>query len=124
MEVGPAPLPGGSPRSVRPATDDGATIAGSGDQLAIRRHAVEISRNARNLDGEARSVVSNDDATTPDGGRRPARVNGYGEEVETPEALPGALERAMKAVDVDKRQAVLNVHTSYDDAAALADAKR
>ena len=49
---------------------------------------------------------------------------GYGEEVGEADALPGALERALKAVDVEKRQAVLNVHTAYDDAAALADAKR
>ena len=49
---------------------------------------------------------------------------GYGEEVGEARALPGALERALKAVDVEKRQAVLNVHTSYDDGAALADARR
>ena len=49
---------------------------------------------------------------------------GYGEEVGEARALPGALERAIKAVDVEKRQAVLNVHTSYDDGAALADARR
>ena len=30
----------------------------------------------------------------------------------------------MKAVQVDKRQAVLNVHTAYDDTQALADANR
>jgi acetolactate synthase-1/2/3 large subunit len=34
---------------------------------------------------------------------------GYGERVESPEALPGALERAIKAVTVERRQAVLNV---------------
>ena len=49
---------------------------------------------------------------------------GYGEEVNDPQSLPGALERALKAVEVEKRQAVLNVHTSYDDSAALADARR
>jgi acetolactate synthase-1/2/3 large subunit len=49
---------------------------------------------------------------------------GYGERVDNAEDLPGALERALKAVDVEKRQAVLNVQTSYDDAQALADAKR
>jgi acetolactate synthase-1/2/3 large subunit len=49
---------------------------------------------------------------------------GYGEEVRTPDQLPKALERGLKAVTVEKRQAVLNVHTSYDDAAALADARR
>ncbi|MEE8332477.1 MAG: hypothetical protein V3R85_01410, partial [Alphaproteobacteria bacterium] len=49
---------------------------------------------------------------------------GYGEKVENAEDLPGALERALKAVDVEKRQAVLNVMTAYDDAQALADAKR
>ncbi len=50
--------------------------------------------------------------------------DGYGEEVTEPTDLPAALERALKAVDVDKRQAVLNVHTTYDDAAAIADARR
>jgi acetolactate synthase-1/2/3 large subunit len=50
--------------------------------------------------------------------------DGYGEEVKSPQDLPGALERAIKAVEVDKRQAVLNVHTHYSDDAALADAKR
>lgn len=49
---------------------------------------------------------------------------GYGERVDNAEDLPGALERALKAVDVEKRQAVLNVQTSYDDAQALADARR
>ena len=34
---------------------------------------------------------------------------GYGERVETPEALPGALERALHAVRVEKRQALLNL---------------
>jgi acetolactate synthase-1/2/3 large subunit len=34
---------------------------------------------------------------------------GYGERVEDPKQLPGALERAMKAVKVEKRQALLNV---------------
>jgi acetolactate synthase-1/2/3 large subunit len=50
--------------------------------------------------------------------------DGHGEEVKSPQDLPGALERAIKAVEVDKRQAVLNVHTHYSDDAALADAKR
>ena len=49
---------------------------------------------------------------------------GFGEQVKEPGELPGALERALKAVDVEKRQAVLNVHTHYSDDAALADAKR
>ena len=49
---------------------------------------------------------------------------GYGERVDNAEDLPGALERALNAVDVEKRQAVLNVQTSYDDAQALADARR
>ena len=49
---------------------------------------------------------------------------GYGEEVKDPADLPKALERGLKAVDVEKRQAVLNVHTTYDDAAAIADARR
>ena len=34
---------------------------------------------------------------------------GYGEYVDDPKKLPGALERAMKAVTVEKRQALLNV---------------
>lgn len=50
--------------------------------------------------------------------------DGYGEEVTDPNDLPAALERGMKSVDVDKRQAVINVHTTYDDAAAKADAVR
>jgi acetolactate synthase-1/2/3 large subunit len=49
---------------------------------------------------------------------------GYGERVDNAEDLPGAIERALKAVDVEKRQAVLNVQTIYDDAQALADARR
>ena len=49
---------------------------------------------------------------------------GYGEEVRDPTDLPAAIERGLKAVDVDKRQAVINVHTVYDDAAAIADARR
>ena len=50
--------------------------------------------------------------------------DGYGEEVKQPEDLPAALERGLRAVDVDKRTAVINVHTTYDDAAAKADAVR
>ncbi len=50
--------------------------------------------------------------------------DGYGEEVRRAADLPAALERALKAVEVERRQAVLNVHTSYDDGAALADARR
>jgi acetolactate synthase I/II/III large subunit len=50
--------------------------------------------------------------------------DGYGEEVKDPGDLQAALERGLKAVEVDKRQAVINVHTTYDDAAAIADAKR
>lgn len=50
--------------------------------------------------------------------------DGYGEEVKDPSDLPAALERGLKAVEVDKRQAVINVHTTYDDAAAIADARR
>jgi acetolactate synthase-1/2/3 large subunit len=49
---------------------------------------------------------------------------GYGERVDNAEDLPAALERAMKAVEVEKRQAVLNIQTAYDDAQALADARR
>jgi acetolactate synthase-1/2/3 large subunit len=49
---------------------------------------------------------------------------GYGERVDNAEDLPGALDRALRAVDVEKRQAVLNVQTIYDDAQALADARR
>jgi acetolactate synthase-1/2/3 large subunit len=49
---------------------------------------------------------------------------GYGAEVSTPADLPVALERALKAVEVEKRQAVLNVHAMYDDSAALSDARR
>jgi len=48
---------------------------------------------------------------------------GYGERVDNAEDLPGALDRALDAV-ADKRQAVLNVQTIYDDAQALADARR
>ena len=51
-------------------------------------------------------------------------VGGYGEKVEAPEDLPGALERAMKAVEVEKRQAVLNISTAYTDQTALAQARR
>jgi acetolactate synthase-1/2/3 large subunit len=38
-----------------------------------------------------------------------AAAGGYGERVEDPAALPGALERALHAVAVEKRQALLNV---------------
>ena len=38
-----------------------------------------------------------------------AVYGGYGERVETAEALPGALERALHAVAVEKRQALLNI---------------
>lgn len=49
---------------------------------------------------------------------------GYGERVDNAEDLPAALDRALHAIDVEKRQAVLNVQTIYDDAQALADARR
>jgi acetolactate synthase-1/2/3 large subunit len=38
-----------------------------------------------------------------------AAAGGYGERVEDPAALPGALDRAVRAVTVEKRQALLNV---------------
>ncbi|HEY4473196.1 MAG TPA: thiamine pyrophosphate-dependent enzyme, partial [Stellaceae bacterium] len=38
-----------------------------------------------------------------------AAAGGYGERVDDPAALPGAFERALRAVNVDKRQALLNV---------------
>jgi thiamine pyrophosphate-dependent acetolactate synthase large subunit-like protein len=38
-----------------------------------------------------------------------AAAGGYGERVEDPAALPAALERAIRAVTVEKRQALLNV---------------
>ena len=50
--------------------------------------------------------------------------DGYGEEVKDPADLTAALERGLKSVEIDKRQAVINVHTTYDDAAAIADARR
>jgi acetolactate synthase-1/2/3 large subunit len=49
---------------------------------------------------------------------------GNGENVAAAEDLPGAIERALKAVEVEKRQAVLNIQTAYDDSEALADARR
>ncbi len=36
-------------------------------------------------------------------------ADGYGEAVQDPAQLPKAIERAMKAIEVDKRQALLNV---------------
>lgn len=50
--------------------------------------------------------------------------DGYGEAVSDPNDLQAALERGIKAVEVDKRPAVINVHTTYDDEAAKADAVR
>jgi acetolactate synthase-1/2/3 large subunit len=38
-----------------------------------------------------------------------AAASGYGERVEDPAALPAALERAVRAVTVEKRQALLNI---------------
>jgi acetolactate synthase-1/2/3 large subunit len=38
-----------------------------------------------------------------------AAAGGYGERVEDPAALPGAFERALHAVNIEKRQALLNV---------------
>ena len=60
----------------------------------------------------------------PDYHRVVEASGGYGAEVREAAALPAALERALEAVEVEKRQAVLNVHTAYDDSAALADARR
>ena len=60
----------------------------------------------------------------PDYHRIVEASDGYGEEVKDPSDLPGALERGLKSVAVDRRQAVINVHTVYDDAAAVADARR
>ena len=49
---------------------------------------------------------------------------GYAERVESAADLPGALERALKVIDTEKRQAVLNVICEYSDGAAVQDAKR
>ncbi len=49
---------------------------------------------------------------------------GYAERVETAADLPAALARAFRAIDIEKRQAVLNVICEYTDGAAIQDAKR
>lgn len=49
---------------------------------------------------------------------------GYGEKVEAAGDLPAALERALHAVDVEKRPAVLNVITAYSDDEAKKDARK
>lgn len=49
---------------------------------------------------------------------------GHGERVEDPAELPAALERCLKIVREEGRQAVLNVRTMYSDSQALADSKR
>src|SRR5262249_57367595 len=43
-----------------------------------------------------------------------AAAGGYGERVEDPAALPGALSRAMQVVETEKRQALLNVICSAE----------
>jgi acetolactate synthase-1/2/3 large subunit len=53
-----------------------------------------------------------------------AASGGYGERVERVADLPAAFRRALHAVEVEKRQAVLNVLTEYTDADAAADAKK
>lgn len=49
---------------------------------------------------------------------------GYGEKVERTEDLPGALDRALRVVEEEGRQAVLNVLTEYSDADAKRDAAK
>lgn len=49
---------------------------------------------------------------------------GYGEKVDCAGDLPAALERALHAVDVEKRPAVLNVITAYSDDEAKKDARK
>jgi len=49
---------------------------------------------------------------------------GYSERVETAEELPAAIARALKVVDTEKRQVVLNVLCEYSDGAAIQDANR
>ena len=49
---------------------------------------------------------------------------GYGEKVERAGELPGALERALRVVEEEGRQAVLNVLTEYSDADAKRDAAK
>ncbi len=49
---------------------------------------------------------------------------GYGARVERVGDLPAAFERALHAVEVEKKQAVLNVLIEYSDSEALADTKR
>lgn len=50
--------------------------------------------------------------------------DGYGEKVECAGDLPAALERALHAIDVEKRPAVLNVITAYSDDEAKKDARK
>ena len=49
---------------------------------------------------------------------------GFSESVQNAADLPAALRRGLHAVDVEKRQSVLNVICEYADGAAAADAKR
>jgi acetolactate synthase-1/2/3 large subunit len=53
-----------------------------------------------------------------------AASGGHGERVERIADLPGAFRRALHAVEVEKRAAVLNVITEYTDRDAVADARR
>ena len=60
---------------------------------------------------------------SPDYERVVEASGGYGEKVERAADLDGAFERALHAVDVEKRQAVLNVMVTYTDADALRDVR-
>jgi acetolactate synthase-1/2/3 large subunit len=59
---------------------------------------------------------------SPDYEKIVAASGGYGEKVEQAAALPGALARALHAVDAERRPAVLNVITEYGDEEARRDA--
>jgi acetolactate synthase-1/2/3 large subunit len=141
--VSESQLPVGFLRSRKPGTVFGSSPAGGlgwGNGAALGLLLGDRSRRVFNVAGDGSYMFGNPTPAhfvgasmelpvctiilNPDFEKVVEANGGYGERVDNAEDLPGALERALKAVDVEKRQAVLNVQTSYDDAQALADARR
>ncbi|MCZ6884935.1 MAG: thiamine pyrophosphate-requiring protein [Alphaproteobacteria bacterium] len=82
-------------------------VANNSTWGAVRRATREMYPEGHGVQADPMPLT--DLTPSPDFEKVVEASGGYGEKVEDPAALPGALERAMHAVQVEGRQAVLNV---------------
>lgn len=83
-------------------------VSNNAEWFAVRRATTSMYPSGRAASANALPLV--DLTPSPSFEKTIAACDGYGEKVDDPEKLPGALERAFKAID-DGRSALLNIVT-------------